>query len=385
MAQGKFGGECISGHTAFIFDRGGMKRIDQLLDISSITWERGRDEVTQAQLTITGNACSEQAPLINSLRTHRHELVIFHGEDRVWEGPLHRVASYPDSAVIVAKDVLNYLEFTPLTQTWSNAGETATAMTARLDAIIRYELSHGRLQNGVNIPAWESLDPPINVLPYLKRHAFPNEAGTAAVTYPFEMMLYEHLAGAARQSGIDFTTVGRAIHLWDTSRNLGRLRQLTEADFTDDVIVTEYGADHVQAGYVVGQDGLYGSAINTTLLDYYGPWTKVHNAYNEEATKAPTQVELNSQASRNVSGRSPAPVEVRVPDNSGILLSDTLRINDLICGVQVPLLATLNTRPMSQLQKLDHVKVTETPRGETVQVTLTPATRADSDELEEEG
>lgn len=384
MATGKFGGPCIAGHTAFIYDRGGKKRIDQLLDIFSIKWERGRDEISQAELVILGDACSEQANLLSSLRTHRHELVIFRGKDRVWEGPLHRLASHSDRFVIVAKDVLSYLDYTPMTKTWDNSYPNITTVTGRMEEIIEYELSHGRNQTSgttvIPIPAWESLTPPINVLPYLNVHHWPNEARTSARTVPYEMNVYEHLANNARSSGIDFTTVGRAIHIWDTSRNLGRIQQLTEADFLSEVILTEYGSDHVQSSYVVGQEGLYGQAINVENLDYYGPWTQIHNAYNEESTDAPTQAELNSQASRNLSGRSPAPVEVRVPDNSGLLLSDTLTINQLVCGVQVPLLATLNARRMSQLQKLDHVVVTETSEGETVQVTLTPASRADSDE-----
>lgn len=380
MAAGIYGGACIQGHSAFIFDRGGTKRVDQILDIASIRWERGRDEITQAEVTVTGDACSAQASLLSSLRTHRHELVIFHGADRVWEGPLHRVASHPDRVVITAKDVLSYLEFTPLTREWSNEFPNVTTMTGRLEEIILYELATGRMQGDVPVPAWESLNPPANVRPHVVVHHHPNEARTAAKTLAYEMSVYEHLASSARSGGIDFTTVGRSIHVWDTSRNLGRIQQLTEADFLSEVIVTEYGADHAQSAYVMGQDGLYGSALRTDHLDYYGPWTKIHNAYNEESTEAPTRAELNSQASRNLSGSTPAPVEVRVPDSSGLLLSETLTINQLVCGVQVPLLATFNARPMSQLQKLDHLVVTEDADGESIQVTLTPATRQDSDE-----
>jgi len=108
-------------------------------------------------------------------------------------------------------------------------------------------------------------------------------------------------------------------------------------------------------------------------------WSTVFNAYNEEGTTAPTVGELNSQAARNTSGRSPVPVEVRVPDNSSLVLSRTLRISDLVPGVRVPLRATLNARALSQDQKLDHLVVTETAKGETVQITLTPATKPDSD------
>src|SRR6185312_12206454 len=164
--------------------------------------------------------------------------------------------------------------------------------------------------------------------------------------------------------------------------NLGVTQTLTEANFTTDVIVSEYGADHTQAAYVVAQEGAYGQALNLENLDYYGPWTTMYTVYNDEGTEQPTQSELNSQAQRNVSGRSPAPLEVRVPDNSGLILSDTLTINELVAGVQVPLRATLGPRKITQRQKLDHLQVTEDENGETIQVTLTPATRPDGDDEE---
>lgn len=386
---------CVQGHTAFIFDRGGQKRIAPLLDLSSIRWERGRDEMSEATVRLEADSCARQAELIQQLRTHRHELVIYRGEQRVWEGPLHRIGSYANYVEIVAKDVLAYLFATPLSKEWNNtaAGDGVMAMTQRFENIINYELTTNRTQyvynagtdtwDPVGVTAWENLDPPINVLPFLDVRHFPNEAQTAAVTTPYEMTIGEHLTSAARTSGIDFTAIGRRIVLWDVSRHLGRLPQMTDANFYSNVIVTEYGADHVQSAYVVGQEGIYGQAINLDNLDYYGPWTNVYTAYNEEGANLPSQAELNSQAQRNLSGASPAPIEVRVPDNSSIILNAAITIDALVPGVQVPLLATLNARQISQMQKIDHVRVTETADREDIAVTLTPATKPDSDVEEE--
>ena len=381
--------KCVQGHTAFIFDRGAQKRISPLLDLSQVRWERGRDEMTEAMVRLEADSCSRQARLIDSLRTHRHELVLMRGNRRVWEGPLHRIGSYSDHVEIYAKDVLAYLFATPLSRVWDNSynGDGITTVTQRLQNIIEWELTHSRTQqifDGVNwvdvtVPAWEGIDPAINVLPHLDVRHFPNEAQTSAKTLAYEMTVGEALVSAARTSGIDFTTVGRRIVIWDVSRHIGRLSQMTDANFYSSVIVTEYGADHAQSAYVVGQEGAYGQAINLENLDYYGPWTSIYTAYNEEGSETPTQSELNSQASRNLSGRSPAPIEVRIPDNSSIILTPSLTIDDLIPGVQVPLLATLNAKQLSQMQKIDHVTVEETPEREDVRVTLTPATKPDGD------
>src|SRR5688572_26789323 len=93
--------QCISGHTAYIYDRGGMTRIGQILDIESIRWERNRDGVSEAQVVIAGRSCVNQRRLISGLITKRQELVIFREGKRVWEGPLWRIGDEGDRVVIV--------------------------------------------------------------------------------------------------------------------------------------------------------------------------------------------------------------------------------------------------------------------------------------------
>jgi hypothetical protein len=384
MAQGVFGGECVEGHTCYIYDRGGMTRVGQLLDVAQVRWTRDRDGVSEADIRVEGSACSAQADLLASIEPKRSEIVIFRGQDRVWEGPVWRVGWHADYVEINAHDVMAYVNGTPLTKEWDNRyradydeeGNPITIhtqpieCTTRIGDILDYEMG-----------VWEALSPPANILPFVVIHHDVNEAKTSAYTVPFEMTVGEHIQSLSRYGGVDYTVVGRSIHVWDVSRNLGRTRTLTEADFFAEVIVTAYGADMTADVYVVGNDGKYGHA--SAPSSYYGPWTMILTAYNEEGTNDPTQAELDSQAKRNINGRQPVPVEVRIPDNSGIRLDASLTIHDMVPGVQIPLLATLNSRQLSQLQKIDHVTVTETPKGETVQVILSPATKPDDDDPEE--
>lgn len=387
MALGIYGDPCVGGHSAYIYDRGGFTRVAQLLDLSQVKWTRDRDGVSEATVRIEGSACSAQADMLALIEPRRSELVIFRGNDRVWEGPVWRVGWHSDHVEINAHDVMAYVMATPLSKAWDNRFKgiydaegdlvsmvtSPTEVTTRIGQILAYEM-----------PVWESpaLDPPANVLPHVVIHHNVNEAQTSAYTEPFEMTVGEHIQSLGRTAGIDWTVVGRSLHVWDVSRNLGVTRQLTEADFFSEVILTAYGADLATNVYVLGRDGAYGHAEKPS--SYYGPWTMILTPYNEEGTNDPTQEELDSQALRNINGRQPVPVEVRVPDNSGIRLNESLTIHDMVPGVQIPLLATLNSRRMSQVQKIDFVTVTETPKGETVQVTLSPATKPDSDVPEEE-
>ena len=106
--------------------------------------------------------------------------------------------------------------------------------------------------------------------------------------------------------------------------------------------------------------------------DFYGVWTHVTTSQNEEGTAEPTQNELNSQASRELVGRTPVPVEIRVPNGGGIRPSFDLTIADLIPGVEVPVLATLNLRQLSQMQRIESVNVLENSETEEVGVNMVP-------------
>jgi hypothetical protein len=379
--NGIFGGQCIEEHTVYVYDRGGKMRVAQLLDITSVRWTRDRDGVSEADIRIDGTACSAQADILAAIEPKRSEIVIFRGNDRVWEGPVWRVGWHQEYVEINARDVMAYVMATPLTKAWDNRSRAdydtsgnpikiysqPTEVTTRVGEILNHELT-----------IWESLSPPANIKPHIQIHHSPGEARTSSYTQAYEMTVGEHIESLGQRAGIDWTVVGRAIHVWDISSSLGKTRILTEADFFDEVIVTAYGADMAASVHVFADSGKVGHA--SVASPYYGPWSLIVTAFDEEGTTEATQSELNGQAARALNGRMPVPVEVRIPDGSGVRLSSTLTIHDLVPGVQVPLLATLNARKLSQMQKIDLVVVTETPEGEMIALTLTPATKPDEPE-----
>lgn len=382
MATGIYGGSCVETHHVYITDRGGQRRIAELVDITQVKWARVRDEVSEASILVQGGACAAQASILRGIEPKRHEMVIYRGDERVWEGPITRVGWHSDSVEIAARDVAEYLYGRPLSQTWNNNHPYSTEVTTRIHSILDYEMMNsfsftGKGGVSQTVPAWEKIDPPANVLPHLVVHHFTGEARTSAKTKPFEMSVGEHLDNMAHTGGIDYTVVGRALHIWDVSRNIGQTRTVTEADFFGEVIVTAYGSDFAAIAFAVASDGRAGGAGASN--GYYGPWTKMFTVFGEQSedTTPPSDEELISQAERNLSGRSPVPVEVRIPDNSSVRLSPGFDITDMVPGVLVPLRATLNSRVMSQNQKIHRVEVTETEKGENIALTLVVATKED--------
>lgn len=391
--QGVYGGACVEGHTALIYDRGGERRVSQLIDLASCEWNRVQDEKSSASVVITGRACDAQAEVINDIEPRRHELVVFRGDERVWEGPIVQVATRSGTARILAHDIFDYLDHTPLTKDWpwdtgTVVSDHSALMTERAEEIITYELTTnydmtvgtGMSTTVVEVPRWETIPAPANILPFLEvRHSAT--LLSRSETLAFEMMLGEHLSNLA-DGGLEFTVIGRKLLLWDGAESIGRTRTVTEADFDGEPEVIAAGTNLAVIQHVSAQrpDEDHGDDPDPPGVgnaggpdDYYGVWTDLSSLASEDGAETPTQDALNSQAQRGLVGRSPVPIEVRMPQGVGFRLSHDIGINSLVPGVRMPLLARLNLRRLSQVQRLDSVKVIETAEGERVSVTLVPS------------
>ena len=351
-------------HTAYLFDRGGLTRITELGPMVSCAWQRIRDDVSKASIVLASPECAIN---VAQIEAGRHELVIYRGTQRIWEGPITLVIFERGQVTIEARDVMHYVYRTIMKAAYNNAYPNVVTGVQRARNILAGELPRG-----------EALNPPRNVLPFLVTYHHADDARTSRNTIPFQKTAFDDIDDMAAKSGIDYTVVGRAIHIHDTHVPLGRTSALTEADIIGDVIVTQYGMEMATFAAVTGGNGMYGYAAvrgssSSGVHPYYGIWEILDDAYDEdEGGEPPTQNELNSQAIRNLSGRMPTPVTVRIPDGSTLSPTSPVTIDDLVPGVQVPLLATLTGRRFSQMQKLDRLDVVEDQNGEQVKITLSP-------------
>jgi hypothetical protein len=362
---------CVTKHVVEVFDRGGKTRIAELVGIEEVNWSRIRDDVSAASLTLTGEACRTQNDVLSSLRSNRHEIAIWRGDRRVWEGPITRRVGYRNRFEIFAHDVLHYTRRLTMRQAYDNRGTRAGSTVVRAGTILQNELARRELE-----------DPPVNVLPYLTLHEAVGDARYSGFTLPYQYQVFEHLDRLAAKSGIDFTAIGRAIHIWDTHQPLGQIQAVaTQADFLSDLVVTEYGMDHATIAHSTDGEGTVGSS--GTADPYFGTVEMLATAYDEsEDTTAPTKAELESQAARNRAGRNPPPVVLRVPENSTIDPNGVLNIDILVPGMWIPVRVDVVGFSLQQMQKLASMKVSETPKGEKISVTLAPASIDDSAEEE---
>lgn len=354
--------ECLN-HTAYIYDRGGAQRMFQVDPLTSVEWERLRDDISHGVVTMVnpGPDCQKQ---MLSVHPNRHELVIYRGGERVWEGPISRISWHRDRIEVEAKDVMHYAYRTIMHAAYKNAYPNIVTTVQRAINVLG-ELSRK-----------EALVPPINVLPYVTAYTTATDSETSKSTVPYESTVYDDIDAMAWRSGMDYTTIGRRILLFDTHTVWSTTPAVSEADFLSEIIVTQYGMEHATAATVTSSTGVFATAGADD--PFYGEWEILDSAYNEDGTTVPTRAALLSQATRNLDGRNPVPLHVRVPDGSQLNPNGTLRMEHLVPGIRIPLRATLLTLKVAQMQKLDRVVVTEDGDvGEKIAVTLYPASLND--------
>ena len=359
--------DCITEHRAFLHDRGGITRLNEFVNIAKCSWGRVRDDISEGFIEISAMYCDAQADALNLVEPGRHELVIYRGDERVWEGPITRVAYTFGGVGIYARDVLHYTYRLAMANGYDNSGVNSAFVTDRAFTILTTELTRKDVaETGAGLPS-------VNLLPFIVNHHTAADAKTTAKTVPMQYTVFEHIDNLAADYGMDYTAVGRAIHLWDTHRSLGQTAIATENDFLGDLTVTSYGMELGTVAISTDGQGVWGQA--GTVDPYYGLVERLTTAYDEETDDGPppSQAELQSQAQRALVNRNPTPVAVRAPEGAGVNPTGVLQLNDLVPGVLVPLRATVLIREFSQMQKVDKVTVTEDENGESITLSLIPA------------
>lgn len=362
--------ECKT-HRAYIYDRGGGQRLFELNPLTSVQWNRTRDDISNALAHIADPdiACQRQLARVHP---HRHELVIYRDQDRVWEGPITRMAFERNNVTIEARDVMHYAFRTIARSGYDNSYPNIQSTIDRAINVLG-ELSRK-----------EALDPPINVLPYVTAFRTPNDARTSKRTVPFQTTVWSEIDSMAYRAGLDYTVAGRRIMLFDTHTQWAITPTVTDNDFIGNTIVaTMYGMEHATHAAVTSSEGIYG--FTGANDPFYGEWEILDEAYDDTGTEAPTEAALLSQAVRNLDGRNPVPLHVRIPNNSQLNPEGVLNIRHLVPGVRIPLRATLLSLEVSQMQKLFKVRVTEAGgEKESVNLVMEPASKNDEPPEENE-
>lgn len=369
-------------HSVFVFAQGGKVLLGEITPVSSGTYNRVRDDISNSLINISGFG-PDCGALLKSLRCWTHEIVIFRNGIRVWEGPITRITNEVGSVQIEAKDVMAYVYRRIMRQGYNDSYRLLQGEQVGLTSVVNRAKQ-------IIVNALAPYDP--NVLPYLNPIEFATDARQSRVVPDYSKTAWEEVDDLAATAGLDYTTVGRRIILWDTHRAIGKLPQMRDGDFSNSPIVTEYGMSLANYFAVTNGSGVWGAATpenETVPFEAYGPIEQLASAYGESAAASAEVLTpaarlklietLEEQAQRNIAGRWPTPLIVRVPDNSTLNPQVGIGFDQLIPGVHIPLRSDATLRVVEQWQKLDSVGVTFDPSGEKVAVVMSPAPNAGED------
>lgn len=358
-------------HTAFIYDKGGRTPLFQIHNVTEVSYGRVRDDMSQASIRVAAAERDRQLANLSSIEPGRHELHIFRQKSLAWCGPVN----LPDSAneydqfELSANDISFYLDRMSLESGYDNSASKVDYVVNRLMKILTTEITN------------QGVEADWNLLGHLHFYVQDGDARTTSRTFPHQSTIFDHLDDLAAKSGIDYTVVGRELHIWDTSRPaVGKLPTVGREDFLAEPRRKKYGTE--LATRVIATDGEGGFGIAGGRDAYYGKWDIVVQAYDADTDAAkPTQTELNSQATLSLKGRNPTPLMLSVPANSGVNPKSPLyNLDYLVPGAYVPLRLANGDQQIMRMQKLQEVNVTDNADGEVIQVSLYPASGYGADD-----
>jgi hypothetical protein len=351
-------------HEVWIADRGGTRMVGRVTGVTSLSYDRVRDDISRALVRVESpdTACCD---LLAETRTVRHEVVIFRNGERVWEGPITRLEYTDDMVEIEAQDVLWFASRAALEQTLDYRSPRVTSVVTVIGVILR-----------------DAFGPPdssgFNVYPFLTPIVGPGDPRTAAEYLAYSTTVWALLDKFAVSSGIDYTVVGRRILWWDTHLRAHVLPPLNDTHFQESIVVSEYGSELATRSYVTNNTGYASVATaDQQWTAYYGLIDNVVTNYEEaKGTDAPTPAEAEAmleQARRDIDGRTPAPVRLRLPGAVSLAPDFPVPFAQLIPGAWSRLTATRTCRNVSQWQKLNKVSVLDDAGGERVSIEMTSA------------
>lgn len=392
-------------HRAFIFDRGGKVLRGEITPNVMIRWKRIRDDISEG-VVITNGFSRDCGELLASTRCWMHELVIYRDDVRVFEGPITRLTYKRDQVEVEAKDVMGYVYRRILRQGYNDSFRVVKRLNNQGEVVEKQQLGLSTVVARASKIIQNCLaysDP--NVLPYLTVINRPDDARQSRVVADYSKTAWEEVDDLAANAGLDYATLGRRIILWDTHTPLGVLPELSDKNFNESLIVSEYGMNLSNHFAVTDGTGVYGEArpggthwhydapsVKRPIdqFDYYGPIEMLASSYGAAGATGLTSAQRDERASRvasyaeqarrNISDRWPTPLVVRLPDNSTMHPNTPVAINHLVPGVWLPLRAEETLRKVAGWQKLDRVEVEEVEGVESVRVTMSPAPNGGDDD-----
>lgn len=355
-----------SQHVAYIQDKCAGPRLCELLDISSLGYDRRLDDISEAfvEIPISGDMDSPCCSCLGQVEPWCHVLTIVReGDGVVWTGPVQRVVYGYDKVRIEAKDKLVWLKVrvNKLDITGFNPNFTIPLTTIALDIATLAMESDGDspcfldcVQN-----LGDGLPPGTN----RSRETFKAYA-------PSAMDDFQNMA----DSGVDYTVMGQCLILSGTDLPAVAVGTLLDEHILGDVSIIKDGdllANSVIVRYTGDDTGACAPpaapcpAVESVAPQCYGLVEKFLTDLNIPDLGAAT---VAAQTHLNLSQTVPRRIEF--PSGTRLSPDTPWALNDMIPGQRMDVSLTKLCIPIFQSFKIQIVTVSDGPEGEQIGIEL---------------
>lgn len=340
-------------HRVIAVDRGGAPTVFDLSEVATdIEWARLLDETSEASVRVVSPS-AECCEALGRLRTWRHELQVYRGPDRVWEGPLRVIEYGPDEISLYARDVSGWLEV-----------RKAEAFTGVVDSAERaYAVIRAAL----------AVDDP-NVRPYVQLRGPSGQQVSREVqensTYAIDEI--RDLAAV----GMDWTVLGRSIIVGDTTTEFRF--GLNDEHFRGAVTVTDdgnlYGSEWTVRGEAAaaavvpdGEEAPQVVGIAGGESPYFGLVQRIIEETVE--TNAEAVEAAQERVDFNASG---PPLVLDISRDATLLPEAPVSVNSLVPGAIVDVFSRSTCREVSGTFRLVAVRARVRRGEEQIGIALVP-------------
>lgn len=314
-------------HTYNITDRDGGQ-ITSSGNLLSVEYNRLLNDTSTAKITVgvTGAQCCAE---LGNLRSWRHLLNLYRGEDFMWSGFITRVDWSFDRCVITAVDIIGLLDRRVPHQALTFVDKDITEIAAALvdDGLAPDDPGHTTTVIG-----------PASVV--------------AGRTYELAVgQTADHLRDLA-DTGLDFTAVGNnVVILPDAFADV--VGRLSDEDLPEGVTVTEDGASLGTRQIVAGSQAGTPVGIAGGVNPYYG----LLEIYVEQTTMT-DQASADAAAAAKLKSNLGVPVYI---DTQNVTLAPTANIDvaKLVPGWCVDISSDSTCRTITQRLKITGLNITE--------------------------
>ena len=347
-------------HRAFIYAMGGVTVVGELEPLSAVRWERIRDDISTASVTVPTAQCCD---LLGDVRSIIHELHLVRDGETVWQGPITRVEYEFDRVQIYAEDVLWQSKRKVIEAGYDQGYPNIGLVIDRMHWLM-YDQCYSLDGNRWNV----ALHP---------HHQF-GEPRTSRQVFAYQFTVWEDFDKYAEDNGADYTVVNRDIHYWDTHLAWKIIPELDENFISQFPRVVEYGNTLATRMFVTNGRGQAGISTAGPLPEYGRAEQLITNQQDAPGDVATPEEVATWAETANHHIMQPAPLSVVIPANTTLMPGAPWTMDDLWPGAWFQVSIDRLCRPViGAWQRLHQIVVTEgAPAGEQVQFTAVdpPAT-----------